>query len=424
MSPNDISLDSKDVQFKCRICHESLIEKVLDLGAQPLSGVFLQDSVQGTKVFPLVLFCCSNCSLVQLGKSVELEEMYGDSYGYRSGLNETMVNHLSEVAAEICSRIDFEGDSAVVLDIGSNDGTFLHNFDKNVFTRIGMDPSAQKFLQFYDEDIKVLVDFFSKSSFTKVENRPPNLVTSIAMFYDLEDPMQFARDIHEILVEGGYWYLEVCYGPWVAGMGAFDTICHEHLEYYSLENLEFIFRETGFRVVHTLMSNSNGVSIGVLVQKDSKNLEEALVQENVFGWLLEVEKSNELNSVSSWRKSAELVQKKKKELNDLIAQIKASGKTIYGMGASTKGNVLLNYLGVDAKAITAIGEVNVSKFGKFMPGSGIPIIAEEEVLEAMPDYILFLPWHFREFAISKYANYIEMGGKIIFPLPALEIYGK
>lgn len=409
---------------KCRICHEELVDRVLDLGVQPLSGVFLHDAHQSTEIFPLVLFCCSNCNLVQLGESVSLTEMYGDSYGYRSGLNTTMIEHLREVASQIRSRISFKCDTPVVLDIGSNDGTFLHNFDKNVFTRIGMDPSAQKFLEFYDEDIKVIVDFFSKDAYSLSEKNRPELITSIAMFYDLQDPIQFAKDIHELLVEGGHWYLEVCYGPWVAGMGAFDTICHEHLEYYSLENLDLICKKVGFNVVHTLVSNSNGVSIGLLLQKDSHNPEGSSVQDNVFTWLLEVEKRNSLNSSAAWRKSAELVQEKKNELNKLISEIKTSGKTIYGMGASTKGNILLNYLGLTANEITAIGEVNFAKLGKYMPGSRIPILSEEEVLAAMPDYILFLPWHFRSFAIKKYAKYIESGGKLIFPLPMLEIHGK
>jgi len=196
------------------------------------------------------------------------------------------------------------------------------------------------------------------------------------------------------------------------------------LEYYSLENLDLICKKIGFKVVHTLVSNSNGVSIGLLLQKDSRNREKSSLQDNVFTWLLEVEKRNSLNSSVAWRKSAELVQEKKNELNYLISDIKTSGKTIYGMGASTKGNILLNYLGLTANDITAIGEVNFAKLGKYMPGSRIPIISEEEVLAAMPDYILFLPWHFRRFAITKYAKYIESGGKLIFPLPMLEIYGK
>lgn len=412
-----------EVFVKCRICKSPLLEEVLNLGNQPLSGVFLDELNTDSQLFPLTLFCCTECNLVQLGKSVNLEEMYGESYGYRSGLNPKMISHLREVASEIISRIYLGNESLIVLDIGSNDGTFLGNFDRKNFKRIGMDPSAQKFVSFYDPDIKVIVDFFSKSAYTSRESSRPNLVTSIAMFYDLEEPMQFARDIHDLLVDGGHWYLEVCYGPWVAEMGAFDTICHEHLEYYSLENLDLIFKEIGFQVVHTSVSDSNGVSIGLLVQKVDSGLEKVVPQDNVFEWLLKVEKVGNLNSISSWHKSAELVQNKKLELLKVFSEIKASGKTLYGMGASTKGNVLLNYLGVDASVITAIGEVNTSKFGKFMPGSGIPIVPEDEVLSLRPDYILFLPWHFREFAIKKYMNYLKLGGKLIFPLPTLEIYG-
>ena len=411
-----------EVSTKCRICESPLLDKVMDLGFQPLSGVFQDRISDEAQLFPLVLFVCGRCNLVQLGESVTLEKMYGESYGYRSGLNPTMITHLAEVASEITSRIDLGNEPGTVLDIGSNDGTFLRNFDPNVFRRVGIDPSAKKFLEFYDPGVNVIVDFFSEKAYAERELSRPNLVTSIAMFYDLENPMRFAQEIHNLLIEGGYWYLEVCYGPWVAGVGAFDTICHEHLEYYSLGNLDHIFREIGFRVIHTSVSNSNGVSVGLLVRKFDSANKEILVHENVFEWLLHVEKMNELNSISTWKNSSELVLNKKDELLKILSEIKLSGKSIYGMGASTKGNVLLNYLEINAQTITAIGEVNTSKFGKFMPGSGIPIIPEDEVLEAMPDYILFLPWHFREFAINKYANYLDMGGKLIFPLPDLEIY--
>jgi hypothetical protein len=362
--------------------------------------------------------------LVQLGKTAELEIMYGETYGYRSGLNPTMETHLSRVAAEVKSFLPQSNKKLVVLDIGSNDGTFLNNFEQAKFTKVGIDPSARKFQNYYDAETKIIFDFFNKEVIRENINSKIDLVTSIAMFYDLEDPISFANQIHDLLQTDGLWYLEVCYGPWVAGTGSFDTICHEHLEYYSLENLLMVFNSTGFEVVKTFLNDSNGVSLGILVRKNKKGFPKYLSGENVFDWLLELERKHDLNSINAWHESADLLLAKRKGFTTLINEIKSEGMTIYAMGASTKGNVLLNYMQLTSNEISAIGEVNESKIGKFTPGTNIPIISETEVLDRNPDYLIFLPWHFREFAIRKYQNYLDGGGKLIFPLPNLEIYSR
>jgi hypothetical protein len=414
---------SENIQ-NCRICNSFKLTPILDLGFQPLSGVFLSTPTNSLQSYSLELFSCQECSLVQLGKTAELEIMYGETYGYRSGLNPTMVTHLSRIATEVKSFLPQSNKKLVVLDIGSNDGTFLNNFEQAKFTKVGIDPSARKFQSYYDTDTTVIFDFFNKEVIRANLNCNVDLATSIAMFYDLENPVSFANQIHDLLQADGLWYLEVCYGPWVAGTGSFDTICHEHLEYYSLENLLMIFKSTGFEVLKTFLNDSNGVSIGVLVRKTSKGSAENLSGENVFDWLLELERKHELNSISAWNESAELLVTKRKVFTSLINDIKSKGMTIYAMGASTKGNVLLNYMQLTSNEILAIGEVNESKIGKFTPGTNIPIISEAEVLDRNPDYLIFLPWHFREFAIHKYQNYLDRGGKLIFPLPNLEIYSR
>ena len=406
---------------ECRICKTLTLSLVLDLGPQPLSGVFPENSDLPHENVSLELYQCDLCELVQLGYTAPLEAMYGDSYGYRSGLNPTMVTHLKEVSAFIINNMNI-GNEFNVVDIGANDGTFLATFDPEYTKRIAIDPSAEKFRHYYPENIKLIVDFFSKDSFLKNSKWSPNLVSSIAMFYDLEDPLKFAQDIHDILLDEGYWYLEICYGPWIAKMGAFDTICHEHIEYYSVSNLKDIFDKIGFKVISTHVSSSNGLSIGVLTQKKLNLHDFDANSDPVFSWLLDNEKSNDTNSREAWISAAENIERKRDKTKELLLSLKAEGKTIFGMGASTKGNILLNYLGLDSSIVTAIGEVNESKYGKFTPGSQIPIIPEAEVLERTPDYILFLPWHFRAFAIKKFSSYLEQGGKIIFPLPELEIY--
>jgi hypothetical protein len=410
------------VDSNCRFCGKPNLLPILDLGLQPLSGVFPKLEFSTLETYPLVLSMCEACVLVQLLNTAPLKSMYGEDYGYRSGLNPSMIKHLGDVADFILGNIKLEK-KTTILDIGSNDGTFLNNFfDSTIFNRIGIDPSAGQFSHFYTNEIKLIVDFFSKEIYLEQIDVKPNIVTSIAMFYDLERPFQFARDIHELLEEEGYWYLEVCYGPWIGETGSFDTICHEHLEYYSAENINNILKSTGFKVVKTLMSSTNGVSVGVLAQKVVSN---EIVENNsdpLFDWLLSSELSNKTNSKEKWLLAAKRIQVKRQELLDLLVELKALGNKIYGMGASTKGNVLLNYLGLNSHYLTAIGEINESKFEKVTPGSLIPIISEEAVFQSNPDYLVFLPWHFRDFAIEKYSKYLNNGGKIIFPLPNLEIF--
>ena len=406
---------------KCRICKTNTLSLVLDLGVQPLSGVFLDSLDSPSDNVPLQLYHCDSCELVQLGYIAPLASMYGENYGYRSGLNPTMVRHLEQVYNFITNHMRIS-DELSVIDIGSNDGTFLANFNSEFTRKTGIDPSAEKFRQFYPDDTELIVDFFSKDAIRRKSVPAPNLVSSIAMFYDLEDPIKFAQDIYDVLLDDGYWYVEVCYGPWIAQMCAFDTICHEHIEYYSVSNLKDIFDQIGFRIISTHISSSNGFSIGVLTQKNIDGDDFNSNSDPVFSWFLENEKSKFTNSAEAWISAAESIERKRNSTKELLLNLQADGKSIFGMGASTKGNILLNYLGLDSSVISAIGEVNTSKYGKFTPGSLIPIIPEDEVLKTNPDYILFLPWHFRTFAIKKYEDYLNLGGQIIFPLPELEIY--
>lgn len=404
---------------ECRVCGSANLVEVLSLGNQPLSGVFPKSAEQAITVGPLRLVHCAQCELVQLGESFPHDEMYGDNYGYRSGLNSSMVEHLENIARGLQRRLALDS-GTVVCDIGSNDSTFLNFFLNTGAKLVGIDPTISKHAALYDPRIIKVPTLFSADAYESTGLSKANLITSIAMFYDLENPIVFAREINESLVNGGMWFFEQSYAPWMLNSGAYDTICHEHLEYYSLTSINNILSMSGFYISEVSTNSINGGSISVLAikgeRRDSQSSEYA-------EWLLSQEQKTGVNSLESWRLFGARVLQRRESLNDLIKQISSSGKSIYALGASTKGNVLLNYSKITNGEIPLIGEVNADKWGYLTPGSHIPIVDEKEILALNPDYLLFLPWHFREFAINKYSDYLRRGGKFIFPLPSVEVIG-
>lgn len=402
----------------CRICGSTTFLEIINLGSQPLSGVFPAPGDTPSTSGPLRLLRCSSCQLVQLGDTYAQAEMYGDTYGYRSGLNKTMTDHLSRVADGLIKLLNLSS-SDLVVDIGANDGTFLNNFARKGISAAGIDPTSLKYAEYFDPRIKIVGDFFNAEVAAKNEISKVKLVTSIAMFYDLEKPLEFAEDVNKILVEGGYWFLEQSYAPWMRQSGAYDTICHEHLEYYSLLDLERIMDEAGFDIVKATTNAINGGSFGILAQK--RKLNRLMSMDPYVEWLKREELKT--NTEENWMEFAEIVHQRRLSLHSLIYSLKERGNRISGLGASTKGNVLLNFSELDSSMIDKIGEVNPYKFGRFTPGTNIPIAPDSEVLSDKPDYLIFLPWHFRDNALSKYAKYLTEGGRIIFPLPNVEIIG-
>ena len=265
-----------------------------------------------------------------------------------------------------------------------------------------------------------MADFFNAANFDSVSSDRAKIVTSIAMFYDLEDPVAFARDIHHVLADDGLWHFEQSYMPWMLRSGAYDTICHEHLEYYSLTTIKRILDEAGFIIVDVATNAVNGGSISVTAAKAGGSW---TTQSIIPAWLLEQEKRNRVHELDTWARFADVVRERQTDLRDLLTSLKASGKTIMGLGASTKGNVLLQTTPIGPDLLTAVGDVNPYKFGRFLPGTGIPIISEAAVLEQNPDYLLILPWHFRETFMVNLEPYLASGGRLIFPLPDIEVVG-
>jgi hypothetical protein len=404
---------------QCRICKSTQITEVLDLGLQAFTGVFPASPTEPVDDGSLSLVVCESCGLAQLRDSFPAEVLYGDNYGYRSGLNASMLQHLSRTAHRLERRAGLAaGDT--VLDIGANDGSLLRSYETAGVTLVGIDPTIAKFREFYDDTTVCVADFFNAANFDSVSSDRAKIVTSIAMFYDLEDPVAFARDIHHVLADDGLWHFEQSYMPWMLRSGAYDTICHEHLEYYSLTTIKRVLDEAGFIIVDVATNAVNGGSISVTAAKAGGSW---TTQSIIPAWLLEQEKRNRVHELDTWARFADVVRERQTDLRDLLTSLKASGKTIMGLGASTKGNVLLQTTPIGPDLLTAVGDVNPYKFGRFLPGTGIPIISEAAVLEQSPDYLLILPWHFRETFMVNLEPYLASGGRLIFPLPDIEVVG-
>lgn len=408
---------------KCRICGNENLVSVVDLGMQKLTGVFPlpgQDVNEG----PLELVKCmpkskqSCCGLVQLRYSCSGEEMYGINYGYRSGLNKDMVCHLKSITEKIEKFVQLK-DGDTVLDIGSNDATLLKLYMQKGLDLIGMDPTGIKFKKYYTGNIQLVADFFSASNFRKIRmDKKAKVITSIAMFYDLENPQSFVNDIEEILDDNGIWILEQSYLPDMLETNSYDTICQEHLEFYCLTQIQWLVKKAGMKVIDVFKNKINGGSFQLMVAKNESTYNVSNNVKELENW----EKETGYHTIQPFEKFKSNIELHREQFVQFLMKEKSKGKIILGYGASTKGNVLLQYCGITTKYISAIAEVNEDKYGCVTPGTAIPIISEEEARAMHPDYFVVLPWHFRDFILEKEKNYREKTNcKFVFPLPQFEI---
>lgn len=401
----------------CRICNSTKLETLFDLGFQALTGIFPKSENIDVPQAPLKLIKCQECDLVQLGHNYDMSLLYGDNYGYRSGLNKSMVIHLQNIVRKIRSTINLQSGD-IVIDIGSNDGTLLKNYlDANV-KLVGIDPCGNKFKHFYPSNINLIIDFFSKSSFQKVvPNGKAKIITSISMFYDLEEPQKFVNEVASILDDEGIWVFEQSYLPFMLNTNSFDTICHEHLEYYALKQVKQLLDKAELKIIDVDFNDVNGGSFAVFASKKTSKF---AISKNVSNAFLQEEKLL-LSDSSTYLQFQNRINEQKNKLWDFLKSLKERGETIIGYGASTKGNVLIQYYELTPNEIPYIAEVNEDKFNSFTPGSKIKIISEQEARAMNPDYFLVFPWHFKKFILDKEKQFLENGGKLVFPLPSLEI---
>jgi hypothetical protein len=404
---------------KCRICGNENLDSVVDLGMQALTGVFPKEKAENVEISPLELVKCNEegCGLLQLKHSNEPGIMYGENYGYRSGLNQSMVRHLKSKVQKIETIINIEEED-LIIDIGSNDSTLLQSYSVKNVNYLGIDPTGVKFKKYYPDYIDLIPDFFSaKVVKDRLSNKKAKVITSIAMFYDLESPLDFMKDIYDVLNDEGIWHFEQSYMPFMIENTSYDTICHEHLEYYGLQQINWMAEKVGFQIENVEFNDINGGSFAITASKKNSGRKISVNVEKI----LKDEIKKEYNTIKPYLKFAEDITKHKKELTDFIKSEVLKGKKIFGYGASTKGNVILQYCDLNEDEISYIAEINEEKFGRYTPGTLIPIISEEEARKLKPAYFFVLPWHFKENILEREKKYIKNDIKFLFPLPKIEI---
>ena len=402
----------------CRFCKSNKLVDVINLGKQSLTGVFPKNVKDKVTRGPLIVALCKNCSLLQLRHSYNMEELYGLNYGYRSSLNSSMVNHLKNKAITLVKNYKITKKD-FIIDIGSNDGTFL-NFFKNYKNLIGVDPTIAKFKKNYNKEITQIEDFFPSNILnSKIKLKKAKLITSFSMFYDLEDPFEFSCQIKKMLTRDGVWQFEQSYMPFMLKQNSYDTICHEHLEYYSLTIIKKILEKAELKILDVEFNNINGGSFSVTATHGNSKKKS---NQKIISWLLGEEQKMELNKPKVYLDFADRTKEHKKSLINLLQKLKRNKKKVSGLGASTKGNVILQYCKIDKSLLESIYEINTDKFGKFTPGSNIKILSDKKISKNNCDYLLVLPWHFKDHIIKKEKKLIQKGIKLIFPLPEIEIF--
>jgi hypothetical protein len=402
---------------QCRICKNSNLITVVSLGEQCLTGVFPRSLNEKITKGPLDLVFCPSCGLLQLKQSYSLDEMYGENYGYRSGLNKSMIQHL-EYKIKMLEQFVNLSSTDVVVDIGSNDATSLKAYT-NKCKKLGIDPTGKKFIKYYTDDIILVPDFFSANNyFDAFPAQKAKIITSIAMFYDLDDPIHFVEDVEKCLDDEGIWHLEQSYMPSMLRTNSYDAICHEHLEFYSFTIIKSILEKKGLRVLDVIVNAINGGSFAVTACKKKARYKS---NSPIIDWMLKQEEDMGLNTPRPYRDFEEKVFRHRRNLKILIESLVADGKKIIGYGASTKGNVLLQFCGLTNEHICCIAEVNPDKYGAYTPGTCIPIVSEQDARKMKPDYFFVLPWHFKTGVLERERDFMLNGGKFIFPLPEIEI---
>jgi len=390
-----------------------------------------EDQPENIQKVELKMMLAPTSGLVQLAHTASPDDMYR-RYWYRSGTNATMTKELKNVAEKAAQLAHLKkGD--VFLDIGCNDGTLLKFVPPEV-VRVGFDPALNTFLEKESKKHadEVIVDYFSRESYEKTRfgNQKAKVITSIAMFYDLEDPNQFVSDVKNTLDDEGLWIVQMSYLPLMLEQLAFDNICHEHLEYYSLTALKYLLDQHHMSIVDCEMNDVNGGSFRVYIRKNEAtesffaNAPYRDVAKMRVTQMLAYEKSLKLNQKQTYLDFFEKIKDLRDETVTFIKNERAKGKTIWGYGASTKGNTLLQWFGLDSTHIEAIAERSEIKYGHRTVGTNIPIVSEAEMRKVQPDYLLILPWHFIHEFRQRESGYLEHGGKFIVPCPTFEIIGK
>lgn len=402
---------------KCRSCQSQNLQFLFSLGRMSFTGKF---SAKYNKSIPkdmLSLVICKKCKLVQLDRNFNPKFLYSEDYGYRTGINKTMTNHVKSIVKEAINKVKPKNKD-YILDIASNDGTLLNFYDKK-FNTVGIDPLVNKYRKNYKKINKKISDFFSYGVLKKNKiDKKFKIITALSMFYDLKNPNLFLKDLKKVLHKDGIFFLEHADLLSIIKNCLFDTICHEHLEYYSTKVIIDLMKKNNLRVFDIKQNKINGGSLRYLICHDKARYKE---NKNKISLILKEEKKINLENKKTFTDFFNKINFVKKNTNKLILSILNNGKTIHGYGASTKGNVLLQYFNINNKLIPFIADRNNKKFNFFTPGTKIKIVSEKLSRKMKPDYYLVLPWHFKEEIIKRESKIIKQGTKFIFPLPKLTV---
>ncbi|HEY1789830.1 MAG TPA: class I SAM-dependent methyltransferase [Verrucomicrobiae bacterium] len=413
----------------CRLCGGPALTPVISLGEQHIGGAFARPGspVPVQRQIPLDLVRCdpsvdqNACGLVQMRHSVPPRVLYS-SYWYRSGINQTMRDHLAGIAHTAGPLAGLKADD-LVLDIGCNDGTLLKSYQTKGIKRLGIDPS-NVVAHARAAGLEVVNDFFSANALRSAyPDQKPKVITSIAMFYDLENPRAFVSDIKASLHEEGVWIVELSYLPSMLRMNSFDTICHEHLEYYSLAPMERLLAEFQLEAIDVMLNDSNGGSFRVAVAHAGKIKPSAEATDRVQQLRLS-EFELALDTNAPYALFSKNIKTIRNEVRAFLKKAKAQKKLVHGYGASTKGNTTLQYCGVTPDLLPAIADRNEDKWGTTTVGTNIPIISEAESRKQKPDFYFVLPWHFIKEFKQREREFLDRGGKFVVPMPRVEIIGK
>ena len=410
---------------KCRICGSPHLTPVIDLGAQMLATVTVteenKDRYPKEKV-PLVVVRCDKeknpkgCGLVQMKYTYPSTNIYRE-YWYRSGVNQTMRDVLKDVVESAMRRVDLRPEDTV-LDIGCNDGTLLSNYDPKL-NRIGIDPVEN--IRGENETFTRVIGFFNAANFNRVaKGKKAKIMTSIAMFYDLEDPNAFVADIATCLADDGIWIVQMADLPEMLQNNMYDQIVHEHLEYYHIEPFRYLVEQHGLKVVDIEKNLANGSSYRFSVRKEGSASPSPEAHKRMEQWMKE-EEALHLTGEAIYDRFRKDVLNTKEELIRFVRSERAKGKTIFGYGASTKGNVILQYCGFTSEDISCIADRNQYKWNGETVGTHIPIISEEEARRQKPDYFLVLPYYFAQEMMVREKEYLKHGGKFVIPLPHVSL---
>lgn len=395
---------------KCRSCNSKNLANIISFGNLYLSD-FVKNNEKPPK-YPLSLILCKDCSLLQLKHTAPQSALYTEHYGYRSGINQTMQDELKEITEKNIAKMDSATGKLTVVDIGANDGTLLKYYPKR-YEKIGVEPIKKLAKECKTHADIVINDFFTYQAFKKrLGDKKADIVSAISCFYDMEEPNNFVADVKKILNEDGIFVIQQNYLLKMLTQNAFDNVVHEHLEYYSLLSLQNLLKRHGLEVFDLELRELNGGSFRTYIGHEKQRPISTAVYEQ-----MELEKIINLKRKKIYTDFAKRIKNTKKQTYNFIKSEVDAGKKVYVYGASTRGNTILQYFNLDNKLIEKAVERNPEKWGKKIASVGIPIISEEQARKEKPDYMLVLPWFFKDEFLKREKKYLENGGHFIFPLP-------